>query len=368
MIPTGNILLPNGEIDVLGFAGHVGAFLTGDLIDCVGGESSALRSSIDSLLEQGLLRTELGGELLVATDEGLRRSGLSQLGPCEVRRTNVLDLIEHARLTMELEALGYPVVGSREQRCRRLDGHSLPYAVVRNSGGSDVNYDPDHLLWTTGSSDERPIALQVELLRNLRFSRLREVLRGLHRCEEMMGVISYAPADVVPVLEDAVESLRLDDQVAKRHDFDSAVEAVRSGKRIVILPESPKSAQHRDETCRIIGDFGKHDGATISYHAAVEAINHALPEVSLIVSHRKARELIKRVLHPTLEGQPIPSGDSNVAISYRKTVAALAVELRQQCADLCGRSPEHVAEWVLGLPLQLSIASSQVKEDDSSER
>jgi hypothetical protein len=359
MIPTRKILLPTGYTDVLDLAARVGAFLADDLIECAGGESSALRSDIDTLVEHGQLRADLGGELLVATGPGLRRVDQARLGPCEVKRSNVLDLIVHARLTMELGMLSYPVGGSREIRAQEHAGGLMPHAVLKKPGGFEITYSPDHLMWVPGSSDKRPIALQVELLRQLSFSRLREVLLGLHLCEEMMGVIYYAPADVVLLLEDIVESLGLQDQTAERPDFSSAVEAVSSGKGIVIVQESPKSAEHRDEACRLIGDFGKHDDAMISYHAAAEAIGHALIEVGLVMSDREARGLVARILEWTLEGQAIPSRNSDVAISYRETVADLAYKLDQLGADTCGRSPEHIAERILTLPLEeASIHSS----------
>jgi hypothetical protein len=359
MTPVESILLPNEKVDVLGFAARVGAFLADDLIECVGSNSSALRSSIDSWLEHGQLRAELGGELLVATGPGLRRVDQARLGPCEVKRSNVLDLIVHARLTMELEMLSYPVIGLRDIRARERAGCSLPRAVLRTPGGFKVGYIPKHLLWAPDSRDKRPIALEAELLRKLSFSRLREVLLGLHRCEEVMGVIYYAPIDVVIGLKRVVQSLSLNNRVAERHDFDSAVKAVRSGKRIVIVPESRKSVEHRDAACRLIGDFGRHDDAMIGYRAAAQAIQHGLPEVGLVMSARKAHELIARILHWALDGQLVPSRGSDAAISYWKTVAALAVELRRLRADTRGRSPADTAERILTLPLEeASIHSS----------
>jgi hypothetical protein len=346
------LLGSNGE-DIVGFAGRVGAFLLTDLVGCVG-DTPQLARSICRALKAGLISVEFDEKLVLATEAGLQAAGLSDLGPCRVRRHNVLEMIEGARLTMTFERLGYPVYGPREQQAMRGAGHELPRPVLQESRTTKHTCSPGHLLWVNQDSRTRPISLQPVLQQVAPSPRLKEIARALYRCEELAGVIYYAPLVKVFDLKRRLEARGLSD---RRLLFDSraAMHEVMSGRRFVMVGEIPPAHLRDLEVSRLEHDFTRHHTTTISYHAAVKAIYDALPEVHLNLYPDRILELIERVFAVALAGGPAPSADSDAQINFRATVSELANELRWHRADTCEASYEHTAERILELPLQESL-------------
>jgi hypothetical protein len=367
MLRERQILLGSGGYDIAGLAGRVGALLLNDLVECVG-DSHQLAGSICRALKGGLLSLEFNEELLVVTDAGLRAAGLWELGPCRVRRYNVLEMVEGARLAMELERLGYPVYGPRELRALRCAGHALPCPVLRQSRDLAYTCEPGHLLMFEGSSDTRPISLQLAAQRGRSLLRLREVALALHRCDQLAGVIYYVPEIMSSTLVRLLGGVGLGDQALLSPDSGCAVEAVMSGARLVIVPESPQTAARRQQVSTLARDFTKHETVNISYQAAVRAVEHLLTEVNVLLDPEAGRELIERVLARPLGGQPAPFRDGDTQISYRQTVTALAGELRRHRADTCGASYEHTAERILERPLWESIEQDKQNEGPILER
>lgn len=353
MIPYRQSLLGD-NIDVVGFACRVGAFLLNDLIDCLG-DTPRLAGSLCRAVKDGLLSLEFDEKLAVVTETGLQAAGLSNLGPCRVRRYNALELIKGARFTMNLERLGYPVYGPRELQTLRSAGHDVPCPVLRETRAMKYTCSPGHLLQVDRDSDTRPISLQLVLQRGEPTVRLQEVGLALHRCDELAGVIYYVPAMMALPLKKLLADGGHPDPGLLLYDSDAAVDAVKSGNRFVIVGENIRDYFRSLAVSRLAHDFTRHTATTISYHAAVAAIDHALPEVHLKLYPGKSRQLIERVFAASLAGMPAPSPDSDVQVNFRATVWELANELCWHRAETGGESYEHTAERILELPLQESL-------------
>jgi hypothetical protein len=182
---------------------------------------ASARSRLIAAERAGLLRGRrvlAGGPVLyTATREGMRASGLRGLEPCRVSVANAPHAIECARVAAALER-AYPdhrVVGERElRRDEREAGEALASARLGHGpGGAPLLHRPDLVLWPDGSSEQLPVAVEVELTVKAP-QRLLEICRAWARCRCIAGALYLASEPVQGPLARAIERAQAGERIA----------------------------------------------------------------------------------------------------------------------------------------------------------
>jgi hypothetical protein len=172
----------------------------------------------------GLLERQrpLAGQpsLYVITRAGLEAAGLRRLGPCRVSPANAMHTIACAAVAAELER-AYPdqlVLSERELRLESSEAVAPPaYAILPDGPiGRPRVHRPDLALCPSTPDGGLPVAVEVELTIKAP-RRLAGICLAWSRARNVAGVVYLAPPEVQRALQ-------------------RAVEAVRGGDRIVVIP------------------------------------------------------------------------------------------------------------------------------------
>ncbi len=182
---------------------------------------ASARARLLAAERSGLLRGHRvlagGPALYTATREGLLASGLRGLDTCRVSVANAPHAIECARVAAALER-AYPdhrVMGERElRRDEREAGAPLASACLgRGPGGAPLLHRPDMVLWPDASSEQLPVAVEVELTVKAP-RRLLEICRAWARCRCVAGTLYLAPEPVQGPLARAIERAQGGERIA----------------------------------------------------------------------------------------------------------------------------------------------------------
>ncbi len=155
--------------------------------------------------------------LYTVTREGLRAAGVRGLEPCRLSASGAPHALECARVAAALER-AYPdrhVMGERELRRDERDaGTALASAHLGgDANGTESLHRPDIVLWAKGSTEEPPVAVEVELTVKAP-RRLLQICRAWARCRCVAGTIYLAAPEVQRPLARAIESAHAGRRIA----------------------------------------------------------------------------------------------------------------------------------------------------------
>jgi hypothetical protein len=155
--------------------------------------------------------------LYTATRAGLRASGVRGLEPCRLSVSAAPHAIACAQVAAALER-AYPdhhVTGERElRRDEREAGTPLASASLgRVAAGAALLHRPDIVLWPTGTCEELPVAVEVELTVKAP-ARLLEICRAWARCRCVAGTLYLASPSVQRPLSRAIERAHAGERIA----------------------------------------------------------------------------------------------------------------------------------------------------------
>jgi hypothetical protein len=220
MVPADNTHSPE-RLEILRWTARLGAITPEALAQHGGWTHASARSRLIAAERSGLLcasRLLAGSPVLyTATRAGLRASGLHGLEPCRVSVANAPHATECARVAAALEQ-AYPdhrVVSERElRRDERESGRALASACLGHGpGGAPLLHRPDLVLWPDGSSEQLPVAVEVELTVKAP-QRLLEICRAWARCRCIAGTLYLASEPVRGPLARAVERAQASERIA----------------------------------------------------------------------------------------------------------------------------------------------------------